>query len=132
MGVRNPTAYSTQVLSTNIGNANESVMLVTPGISVPLDSAAILILWFVYVAGGGATITNVTMRLRRGSTISGLLVNVTSWIDATYTGGAMVRTGQYVDNAPAFANAQYCVTMQFTGNTGAQLTQDGFIAAIVL
>lgn len=122
--------FSTAVAGNNFGAA-ETVVCITPPLSISLPNQPVLLYWYV-MFGGGATITAILFRLRRGTTTGGVFINSTSQADQTATGTNSIRSGVYVDVPGEIAGVQYCLTMTCTGNTGSQQVVDVCMIAMQL
>lgn len=110
MGVRFPgVGNNTQVTATVTLNTETVVAISTP-LNIALAFQQIVILWYIAVLTGSGN-TTVTVRIRRGSTVAGQLVNASvSQSIASLTTFAF--EGSYVDTPGDVAGQQYCVTYQ--------------------
>lgn len=130
MGVRFPSVSSGTLQNPLPANATETVVALTPPLTITLDFAQIFIFWLFNITAGTGT-TAVAFRVRRGNTVAGLLV---SGVDAhTLAAGNQANViGFTVDTPGAVAGQQYCLTLLQTGATGAGVANDIVILAFSL
>lgn len=130
-GVRFPFVASTTFVGPLPANANETVILTTPPLNIPLDFAQIIIEWSCNITGGTGALAHV-FRIRRGTTAGGLLVNAVGWQHIAAAAVVRTHSGQYVDTPGAVAGQQYSLTVVQTGVTAAGTFNDGVIFAYAL
>lgn len=131
MGVRFPSVASSVFVGPLPANANETVLLVTPPLNIPLDSAGVLLAWMADVLAGTGVSTH-GYRIRRGTTTAGVQVGLASWsqtIAAVQTG---LSSGVYFDAPGPVAGQQYALTLVQFGATAAGTYNDGSILAFAL
>jgi hypothetical protein len=130
MGVRFPSVATILAAGSLAGNGAESAIWTTPPLTQPLPSAQVIIIWeFLGNVGNGTT--NIAAKIRRGSGITGPVVN---------SGNAFVVTpntisklnGCYVDNPGDTAGLQYTLTFTGTATTGVGSTVEGCMIAFCL
>jgi len=137
MGVRNPTAFvNNQNTALPTAAGGEGVICTTNLMTLPYDGAIVFLFgYFTFVPGTAAS--NVTPRIRRGTTISGFQVSP----QAAQIGGVPVVVAATqitivlngVDTAPGAAgNLQYVLTGQQGAATTAGAIQDAALIAVVL
>lgn len=131
MGVRFPSVQSNVLANPSVGINTETVVCATPPLTLPLDSAVVLLFWYV-VHTVGATAASSQYRLRRGPTTGGALVNPALAPDAVTAGTQVTRSGFYFDNPGAAAGQQYCICCLDVGSTGVGTIVDGCILAFCL
>jgi hypothetical protein len=116
MGVRFIGGGSTAIVNTNIVTTTETVVAIAPPVSVPYDTATVILLWYVLYTTGTST-SGSTLRLRRGTTVTGAQVNVSG--NVGQGGGAQAeQSGLYTDQPGSIAQLQYCLTVAQAGATG--------------
>jgi hypothetical protein len=108
-------ALSTTV-NVTVPTTTETIIATTPPINTYSDSDIVgLVLWGQMTFGTGAT--GVTVRCRRGTTVSGALVGSANAISAT--GGNTNQVPLHVTDQPGLvAGQQYVYTVQQTAATG--------------
>lgn len=132
MGVRLPSVFAVVAAAIQTTAAAETVAVITPPINIPLDSAAILLYWWLdALANTGAT--SGLFRIRRGSGLGGTVLQLAPQPDTFYIAGAGgQRGGCYVDVPGNVAEIQYTLTFQNTGQSGNGQIRDGCLIAMVL
>jgi len=118
------------VVVTAAPGAAEAVIATTPPLNISLDFSQIIVIWY-FVLFTGATTTSLIVLLRRGTTITGTLVNV-SLGDGVAAGVNLRRSGVYVDTPGAVAGQQYSLTLTQTGATGNGALNDVCLIAFSL
>lgn len=131
MGVRFPSVQSNVLANPSVGINTETVVCVTPPLTLPLDSAVVLIFWYMSHTVG-ATAALCQYRLRRGATTGGALLNAGLGQDASAAGSVVTRSGFYFDNPGAAAGQQYCICCIDTASTGIGAIGDACILAFCL
>lgn len=131
MGVRFPSVSSNSFVGPLPANANETVVLTTPPLTVPLDFAPVTLLWyFCYLAGTGNTAA--LFNIRRGTTVGGALVSVAPDTSPAVAGAQTGYSGIYFDVPGAVAGQQYSLTIQQFAATAAGQFKDGAFIAFAL
>lgn len=130
MGVHAASVSSNTIQNATIVTTAETVIATTPPIIQPIDNALVLVLWTFSIALAAATAT-LSMRLRRGTTTGGTLVNVS--LAPTVTASATVMfAGHYFDTPGVVAGQQYSMCV-VCGSAGANSTvNDVCITALAL
>ena len=108
----------------------ETVIMTTPPLTLPLDSAQIFLFWY-FLGNTGASTTVLTWRLRRGTTTGGTLINSGNGVGVTAAVNATL-SGCYNDTPGAVAGQQYSWTLQGTSTAGAGTFLEGCMTAMVL
>jgi hypothetical protein len=130
MGVRFPSVATTTILGTLPSNGAETIIATTPPLTIPLDFAQVILLWY-FLGNSGASTSALLFLLRRGTTVAGTLINVSS--GSLVTAAAGVRfSGVYVDTPGAVAGQQYSLSEIGVGTTGAGITNDVCLIAFAL
>jgi len=118
------------IVNTTPTGSAETVVVTTPPLNLPLDFATVFVFWYVAALTGINTLTQ-TLRLRRGSLVTGALVNVSqNWTIAASVNS--IFPGMYIDTPGAVAGLQYSVTYQGNGATGNATIGDVCLMALVL
>ena len=130
MGVDLPSVSTTTLLTSVLGQNVETAAIQSPPINLPLDNAQILIFWYLIVTTGGST-TQLGTRLRRGTGLTGTVVNI---IDNTQvTAGNNIRlAGCYSDTPGIVAGQVYTLSVQSVGAAAAGAFIDGCMTLMVL
>lgn len=115
MGVRFPSAGVANTLGGGLTLAAETAFITTPLLTLPLDGAQVVIVWYCVITAGTGT-TAIAIRLRRGLTIAGPLLNLGTPITIA-AGSAGVFSGLWIDSPGAAAGLQYTLSGQQTGGT---------------
>jgi|SRR6267154_6262283 len=123
MGVRFPSVASNVFVGPLPANATETVICTTPPFTPPLDFSQIFIHWFFACAAGTGT-TSLVYRLRRGTTIAGVLIGLNQWADVVSATFGIFNSGVYIDNPGAVSGQQYSLTVAQTAATGAATLPD--------
>lgn len=131
MGARFPSVFTTTFIGPLPANANETVVLTTPPFTPALDGVAIFLLWFGCLTAG-ATVTQLSWRIRRGTTVSGAVVGANPWANNVTAGNFVNNSGWYIDTPGAVGGQQYTLTVVQSGASGAGAWQDGAFIAFAL
>ena len=131
MGVRFPSAFSTTFVGPLPANATETVVLTTPALTLPLDSAPVFFMWCAEINAGTGT-TVFAFRIRRGTTTAGAFIGLQPWNLLASVGNAPMQSGCYVDTPGAVGGQQYSLTVVQTGATVAGVWNDGALLAFAL
>jgi hypothetical protein len=130
MGVRFPTAAQGGAPFFNIpASGAETVIITSPALTPPIDSAQILIFSSITMTVGTGG-TNMVFRMRRGATGSG--ANFTTMQQVVTAGTQMTFTMFYVDTPGVVTGQQYSITASLTGATGGSTTNDASILLLAL
>src|SRR5260370_1151199 len=129
MGVRFPSVASTTIVASP-GGSTETVICTTPPLNIPLDFAQVIILWSVRFSAG-PTGWNVSYNVRRGTTTTGALVNVTQNILESIN-QPLIRSGSNVDTPGAVAGQQWSLTFNIISTTTAATVVDVVMLAFAL
>lgn len=130
MGVRNASVSTTNQSNTTLNTSNETIVLTSPFISLPLDNALVLIFWQFYAASGTSG-TTLTLRIRRGSALTDALVM--SGQPFTAAAGATFNcAGHFIDTPGVVGPVQYTVTAQNAGSSTTGGLFSGCLSAMVL
>lgn len=117
MGVRQPSSGASNNVGATIGFNTEFAILTLPPLSGPISEAVIQLSWYVVVGQGSAGATGVIVRLRRGSGLTGTIINNPQ----TIPGGpatSVLCSGCWVDSPGVVASLQYTLSVQTVGNSG--------------
>ena len=131
MGVRFPTVSTTTFIGPLPANANETIVLTTPGLTLPLDNAQVILLWRAVLVSGVGTNAFI-WRIRRGTSLTGALVMASSDVMAVGSNATQSSSGFYVDTPGAVGGQQYTLTISENGATAAGTWNDGCLMAFVL
>lgn len=131
MGVRFPSVQSNIFVGPLPANANETVVLTTPPLTISLDFSTVLLVWFFCYLAGTAN-TAALFNVRRGTTISGALVNVAPLTAPATAGAQSAYAACYFDVPGAVAGQQYSLTVQQFAATTAGQFKDGALLAFAL
>lgn len=130
MGVRFPSVQSNTLVNANVAINAETIVLTTAGLTPPLDSAVVLLVWFM-IHTVGATAGGSTYRLRRGNALTSPLINLA--VGATVTAGnTVLHSGSYFDTPGAVSGQQYTLTCIDTGSTAVGAINDASLLAFAL
>jgi hypothetical protein len=130
MGVRFPSVQSNVLINNNSSTNVEQVIVTTPPLTLPLDFAAVVLFWYI-IHTVGATAAGFTVRLRRGTTVGGTVINVATQQTAA-AGNNAVSSGFYFDTPGAVAGQQYSLTLIDNGSTAGGTIQDASLLAFAL
>jgi hypothetical protein len=131
MGVRLATATAA-VINNAAATSTETILFTTNPLITAQDGALIIVLWFftLTIGTGG---TGVTIRCRRGTVISGVVINPGANAVTVTAGNTVVLSGMAGDTGGfAFGGAQYSLTAQVTGATANSTFGDAFMLAFSL
>lgn len=129
MGVRFPSVASNVVIGSP-ALAAETIICTTPPLNIPLDFAQVLLFWYIFITIG-ASGTGLTLRIRRGTGLTGTQVNVTPTF--SYVAGQNAgQSGCYFDTPGAIAGQQYTLTAQIPAGAAASAVGDVSLMALVL
>ena len=131
MGVRFPSVASTVVVNQLPANATETVICVTPPINLPIDSAQVMLYWYI-AANIGTGATAYVVRLRRGITTGAPQITAVGGTQTVVAGNGAVLGGSYVDVPGVVAEQQYALTVSQTAATGTGSITDVCLIAFVL
>lgn len=132
MGVRLPSAATApQQGNVSVVTTAETIIATLPPINISLDFAQILLFWWFTFTSGTAT-TGVSVKLRRGATVAGAVINVITAASTVTAGNQIQLSGCYADVPGAIANQQYVLTIAQTAATGNGSAQDPVLMAIML
>jgi len=131
MGVRFPSVASTAIANALPATAAETVICVTPPLTIPLDFAQIFLSWMAAIQSQTGT-TTLQMRIRRGITTAGALVGAALWSQQSGAGNNALMSGFYVDTPGAVGGQQYCLTCAQNTATVAGTVADVSLIAFVL
>ena len=122
MGVRLPSVATITVANALPSSGATAVLLITPGINVPLDNTQVVVEWYFSLTVGTGT-TGLTVQLRRGTTTSGVQVgfNVSQTVVA---GNTAILSGMNVDTPGVVAAQPYCLCVTQMGCTVAGTISD--------
>ncbi len=130
MGVRFPGSGNNTIVNASIVTNAATIVAVSNLLNLAIDFQQVLILWMLAITWGAST-TAAALRLRRGSTTAGTLLNVAPSL--TVVAAQIVQySGTYVDTPGAVANQQYAIEVQTTGATANHAVQDVNISAVLL
>lgn len=130
MGTRVPTAASITVNTPFSAAGTETVVAITPPINLSVDNALVFLHWY-FDLSVGALATNVTIRLRRGSTVAGVQINQTAALTVVANNQAGY-SGCYVDTPGVGGGLVYCLTALITGGAANGNNNDVSLLAFVL
>jgi hypothetical protein len=130
MGVRFVSNGNNTIVNTTVTTTTETVVATTPATNLTLDYQQVLLFWYFVFTTGAAT-TALTVRLRRGTTISGTLLNVATSTPVSAS-SAYYLSGCYTDIPGIVAEQQWSITIQAAGATGNGTVNDACIALIAL
>ena len=130
MGVRFPGTGNNTIVNANVVTTAETIVAMVGPISQSIDSQLVMLFWFLDVLQGAST-TSRSIRLRRGNSLAGTQLNVTS---TDVAGAGVIQTGGcYVDfgagnSGPLF----YVLTFQVASATGNSTVNDVSLIALML
>ncbi len=130
MGVRATSVQSTTLVNAAVAINAETVIVTSPPISQPLDNAVVFVFWYMaHTVGLGAGSS--AYRLRRGSAVTGTLINVAAAINSI-AGQIVLGVGMYFDSPGAVAGVQYSLTCLDSVSTAVGAVQDAALLVMVL
>lgn len=122
MGVRFPGQGTTTPQTTVITASGETLIGVSAPLNIALDFQQVMIFWYMLMTCGTGTV-NVIVRLYRGSSTAGTLLN--SGLSATATAATNFPSGGcFVDTPGAVAGQQYALSVQQGSGTGGGTLRD--------
>ncbi len=130
MGVRYPSVSSNTLVNATVVTTTETVIVTTPPLTLALDFATVLLFWDIALVTGAST-TSIVVRLRRGTTVTGTLVNIAQ-NDTITTASAVRRGGCYFDVPGAVGGQQYSLTVQQNAATANGSITDANLIAFAL
>ena len=130
MGARFPSVFSTSFLAAPPAAGTETVLVTTPPLTLPFDSATVFILWYCGVVVGTGTTTGRAL-IRRGTSSAGPNINPNVNINVT-AGNTVAFSGCCADSTPGASQPQYSLTLSGIGTTGAWTGVDQWILAFAL
>ena len=131
MGVRFPSVFTNTFIGPLPANANETIALTTPPLTLPLDGAAVFIWWmFSLIAGTG--VVSIVYKVRRGTTLTGTDITSGGITQAIAAGAGGMHTGVLVDTPGAVAGQQYTLTLSQSGATVASAVGQATLLAYAL
>ena len=107
MGVRFPSVWSTTALNPT-GTGGEIIVCTTPFLTLPIDSAAVIILWTLSYTNGATAIAPV-INIRRGPTTTSALVQGTGTIGAPAASSGAEYSGAFIDPSTGASAPQYSI-----------------------
>lgn len=132
MGVRFPSVFSKTFVGPLPAGSAETVVLVSPPLTLPLDFATVIILCSANITPGAST-TSFTYNLRRGTTTAGTILTFAGGWTFPIIAGNPTGTLMHINDTPgAAAGVQYALTVQTNGATAAGAWNDGYITAFCL
>lgn len=131
MGARNNAIGSKVIANATIVTTAETVLVVSPPISLPFDSAQVVILCrATIITGTGASFIN--FLIRQGVTTAGVAITG----NMTLLGFAAGQTPHFtcwgLDTPSNVAGQQYCFTATLPGTSGNSTVSDVSIYAFIL
>lgn len=109
----------------------ESIIVSSPPLSVPFDSAQVCILWFISLLAGNTAMTY-NFRIRRGTAITSPLINVDEAITGPAANAKAIYSGVYIDTPGAVASQQYSLGILGAGGGTNPIINDACMYAFVL
>lgn len=131
MGVRFPSVSSTTLLTSTVITVNETALITTPPINVPLDFALVMIVAFLVITPGTGS-TNARALIHRGSGIGGQLVNMTVPHVTVTAGNPDTLNICYTDTPGAVAELPYTLSVLVAGATANSTIGDAALIVFVL
>lgn len=132
MGVRFPSAAAAQQAGNiTVGQNVETIVATSPPLNIPLDFAQVFLFWCVNWLTPAST-TGYFWKLRRGTTVSGAQLNITTTADAVAAATQVFSSGCYIDTPGAVAGQQYILTLTTVAATATGTSQDAMLIALVL
>lgn len=129
MGVRLGSTSSNVIIGSP-ALAAETIIATTGPLGLAVDNAQVVLLAFIDLTIGTSG-TALTLRLRRGTTLTGTQVNVGQAM--TVTAGNLVHWSTIDTDQPGIAaGLQYTLTAQVTGGAAASTVSDVSLVAMVL
>jgi hypothetical protein len=130
MGVRLGSVFTNTLTNAALTTSTETIIATLPPINIAVDNALINLFWYLAVTIGTAGVS-MTVRLRRGTTTGGTLVNVA--VAATVAAASVyVFNGNYADTPGICAEQQYVLTGQVGSATANSTLSDVAFMAMCL
>lgn len=129
MGVHLPSVASTTFRGPLPANANETAILTTPPLNLPLDNAQVIILWSTNITAG-TSVTSHVFKLRRGGGTGDTLLGASVWTETIAATEVDNASGCYVDTPGIVAGQQYTLTLIQTACTVAGVFNDGCLIVL--
>lgn len=130
MGVRYPSVQSTTIVTATLVTTTEAVIVTTPPLTLPLDSAVVYLGYVVNILAGTGT-TGLTFNIRRGALVTSLAINVQLATFAS-AGNAFQIGGMYPDTPGAAAGVQYSISVAQQTATANGTVRDVSLVAFAL
>lgn len=130
MGVRFPGAGTNQPFGAALSLNVEGIILTSLPLNISLPFQQVLIWWTVMLTLG-TTLTAITFRLRRGTTLVSPLLTTQSRTDVA-PGQTITVSGCYFDTPGEVAGIQYVFTGQQTGAGTGTSNLDGAIITMAM
>lgn len=129
MGVRLASVQTNTILASPV-NAVEAVIATTGPLNLIVDTATVLIQWYLLILIG-ATGANIRVSIRRGTLITSPILTVGAPVTAA-AGNTVVLSGAYFDNPAAQADVQYSLAALVGASTATNTVSDACLVAFVL
>jgi len=130
MGYRNATVQTNAALG-NISLAAETAIATTGPLNLINDSSVVLIQWYFICTIGTAGVS-VTVRVRRGSGLTGGVVNTTPTACTVVAANTYTFSGCYFDTPFSAADLQYTLSAQVGSASANSPVNDVSLIAMVL
>lgn len=132
MGAHNNSVGSSVIQNATIVTTAETVVATSPPISLPFDSAQVVVLCRAsVVVGTGGSFCN--MNIRRGTSTAGALLTGTSLTVLGFVAGQTpVMTAWAFDTPANVAGQQYSFTLTFPATSGNTTVNDASIYVFIL
>jgi len=130
MGVRWPSNGNSNAGGLVIPATVPTVALLSAPLNLSIDNQQVLLQWYLAVTWGG-DITSVVLKIIRGSTAGGTLLNSGVTVQVT-SADTLVLGGCWTDIPGIVANQQYAVTLTTAGGVADSTVADASIALIAL
>jgi hypothetical protein len=130
MGVRFPGFGNNTIVTAVLGTNVETIAATSTLLNISIDFSQVMILWYVMFTPGVSS-TGTTMRLRRGTAITGTQLNVNGVFPVT-AGNVTISSGCYIDTPGAVAGQQYSVSLLTQAATANGTITDACIIAFAL
>lgn len=108
----------------------QRIVVIAPALDLPRDDALVFLAWYVVHTPGANTISTL-YPLRRGPTLTSLLVNVNQNV-TTSGGGVVAHSGCYFDRPGRAGGVQYSLAVADTNASTNSTIQDACLLAFVL
>lgn len=110
--------------------AVETIIATTNAVIQPADGSVIAVWWYMAVTIGTAG-TGLIMRMRRGTTLTGVLLNGAPSLTVV-AGNTVLLSGMLPDIGAALGPTQYSITLQVTAATANSPVADVTLFAAAL